>query len=176
MGGYRRWLETQGEGPAGTGGGLAEEPVLRQRRAPGNTCLSALRGNVPGFADLPVNNSKGCGGVMRVAPVGLVAARPCGVGIASAALTHGHPSGYLAAGAGAVLIACLRDGQPLRSAVEEAVAAVSPWKGHEETVSAPSDTRSASPIGSRCRRRRRWPPSARGGWRRRRWPSRSTAR
>ena len=91
---------------------------------------------MPGFADLPVNNSKGCGGVMRVAPVGLVAARPCGVGIASAALTHGHPSGYLAAGAGAVLVSCLRDGQPLRSAVGEAVAAVSSWEGHEETVSA----------------------------------------
>jgi len=133
---YRRWLDTQGEGPAGTGGGLIEEPALRHRRAPGNTCLSALRGDAPGFVDLPVNNSKGCGGVMRVAPVGLVAARPCAIGMASAALTHGHPSGYLASGAGAVIIACLRDGQPLRPAVDEAVAGVSEWEGHEETVAA----------------------------------------
>jgi ADP-ribosyl-[dinitrogen reductase] hydrolase len=93
---YRRWLHTQGEGgPAGAelGGGLVEEPLLRHRRAPGTTCLSALIGNDPGFVDMPVNNSKGCGGVMRVAPVGLVARRPSGLGLASAALTQGHPSG-----------------------------------------------------------------------------------
>jgi ADP-ribosylglycohydrolase len=135
--GYRRWLSTQGERPAGDGdGGLAAEPVLQHRRAPGNTCLSALRGDEPGFVDLPVNHSKGCGGVMRVAPVGLVATRPCGLGIASAALTHGHPSGYLPAGAGAEIIARLRTGEGLRTAVKGAIEAVSCWPGHEETTSA----------------------------------------
>jgi ADP-ribosylglycohydrolase len=135
--GYRRWLATQQDGPAeGDDGGLGAEPVLRHRRGPGNTCLSALTGNVPGFVELPVNNSKGCGGVMRVAPVGLVAARPCPLGIASAALTHGHPSGYLSAGAGAELIARLRAGEGLRAAVEAAVEAVSSWPGHEETIAA----------------------------------------
>jgi ADP-ribosylglycohydrolase len=93
-------------------------------------------GDAPGFVDLPVNDSKGCGGVMRVAPIGLAAAHPCGLGIASAALTHGHPSGYLAAGAAAVMIARLRDGEPLRPAAEDAIAAVSQWDGHEETVAA----------------------------------------
>jgi ADP-ribosyl-[dinitrogen reductase] hydrolase len=137
---YRRWLATQGEGrsgvDAGKGGGLVEEPVLRHRRAPGNTCLSALIGNEPGFVDLPVNNSKGCGGVMRVAPVGLVARRPSGLGIASAALTHGHPSGYLAAGAAADVVARLRVGEGLRPAVEAAAEAVATWPGHEETTAA----------------------------------------
>ncbi len=135
---YRRWLATQGEGPSGPDGddGLVEEPVLRHRRAPGNTCLSALAGNEPGFVDQPVNDSKGCGGVMRVAPVGLVALRPSGLGIASAALTHGHPSGYLAAGAAAAIISRLRAGQRLRPAVEAAIDAVSAWEGHEETVAA----------------------------------------
>jgi ADP-ribosyl-[dinitrogen reductase] hydrolase len=136
---YRRWLVTQGEAPAGPDGGdggLIDEPALRRRRGPGTTCLTALRGNEPGYVDLPVNNSKGCGGVMRVAPVGLVTARPCGLGMASAALTHGHPSGYLSAGAGAEIIARLRRGEALRPAAEAAVGAVESWPGREETVAA----------------------------------------
>lgn len=138
-GAYRRWLDTQGAGGARADGdddGLVGEPLLRQRRAPGKTCLSALTGDEPGFIDLPVNDSKGCGGVMRVAPVGLVARRPSGLGIASAALTHGHPSGYLAAGAAADIIARLRAGEPLRAAAEAAAEAVTLWEGHEETVAA----------------------------------------
>ena len=149
-GAYRRWLDTQGEGPPGAGaaaggdaaggdtgdGGLVEESALRHRRAPGTTCLSALAGNEPGFVDLPVNDSKGCGGVMRVAPVGLVARHPSGLGIASAALTHGHPSGYLAAGAAAYIIGRVRIGQGLRPAAQGAMEAVSVWEGHEETTAA----------------------------------------
>ena len=142
---YRRWLATQELGPdrddgsdgdVPDGGGLVDEPVLRHRRAPGNTCLSALVGNEPGFVDVPVNNSKGCGGVMRVAPVGLVALRPSGLGIASAALTHGHPSGYLAAGAAADVIGRLRAGQELRPSAEAAMEAVGVWDGQEETTGA----------------------------------------
>lgn len=134
---YRRWLDTQGEGsPAGSGdgGGLVDETLLRHRRAPGNTCLSALAGNEPGSVELPVNHSKGCGGVMRVAPIGLVARRPSGLGIASAALTHGHPSGYLAAGAAADIVSRVRAGQPLPAAARAAAEAVTVWEGHEETV------------------------------------------
>ena len=135
--GYRRWLITQQEPPAGDGDrGLVTEPVLHHRRAPGTTCLSALSGNESGFVGLPVNDSKGCGAVMRVAPVGLVAARPCGLGIASAALTHGHPSGYLSAGAGAEIIARVLAGDGLRPAVGAAIEAVSCWPGHEETTAA----------------------------------------
>jgi ADP-ribosylglycohydrolase len=133
---YRRWLDTQGEGGSRGRDGLVVEPALRHRRAPGNTCLSALIGNEPGSVDLPVNDSKGCGGVMRVAPVGLVARHPSGLGIASAALTHGHPSGYLAAGAAADIIGRLRAGQEIRPAAEGAMEAVSVWQGHEETTSA----------------------------------------
>jgi ADP-ribosylglycohydrolase len=131
---YLRWLATQQGSPDGDG--LVAEPVLQHRRGPGNTCLSALTGNAPGFVELPVNNSKGCGGVMRVAPVGLVAPWPCGLGIASAALTHGHPSGYLSAGAGAEIVARLRAGEGLRPAVDAAVEAVTSWPGHEETTAA----------------------------------------
>jgi len=70
------------------------------RRYPGETCLSALRDGEPGTPDSPINDSKGCGGAMRVAPVGL-AFEPVlafEYGAETAALTHGHPSGWLAAG------------------------------------------------------------------------------
>lgn len=75
---------------------LADVPELYSRRAPGNTCMSALRTRQ---ADA---YSKGCGGVMRVAPMGLVnegypiedADRH---GASFAAITHGHPLGWLPA-------------------------------------------------------------------------------
>ena len=56
---------------------LINEPRLYHRRAPGMTCLSGIRvridGEFPhdGPSKHPINNSKGCGGVMRVAPIGL---------------------------------------------------------------------------------------------------------
>lgn len=48
---------------------LFEVPELHSRRAPGRTCMGSLRDLVRGIAS--DNNSKGCGGVMRVAPVAL---------------------------------------------------------------------------------------------------------
>ena len=74
---YLRWLRTQREtpGPVGTeaaelDGWLIQQRELHQRRAPGYSCLTALR-EPPPLDGTPVNESKGCGGVMRVAPVGL---------------------------------------------------------------------------------------------------------
>ena len=71
---YLEWLETQ----SGNRKGKAEcwirdLPELNQRRAPGTTCISALQDIRRGLE--PINNSKGCGGVMRVAPVALYAAQ-----------------------------------------------------------------------------------------------------
>lgn len=54
---------------------------------------------------------------MRVAPVGLACADPFTVGCMTAALTHGHPSGYLAAGAFAVIIQRLAQGRELADAI-----------------------------------------------------------
>lgn len=82
---YLRWLKTQGESPnlepqvdlnwqVATDGRLINVPALWSNRAPGNTCLSALR-NAKQIGEPATNNSKGCGTVMRVAPVGLVMAR-----------------------------------------------------------------------------------------------------
>ena len=55
---------------------LLDVPELYVRRAPGNTCLSALEtrakeGYVNSFINSPINRSKGCGGIMRIAPLAL---------------------------------------------------------------------------------------------------------
>ena len=70
-------------------------------RAPGMTCLQACR-NLEGGgrwqqATVPV--SKGCGANMRVQPAGFIADADARAGYAQfqAALTHGHPTGLVAA-------------------------------------------------------------------------------
>lgn len=94
---------------------LSYLPEMHQRRAPGNTCLSALGANHDGTLDAPINDSKGCGGVMRIAPVALydkyIVAKPhewlkdmCSTAAKTAALTHGHPLGYMPAAALAHII------------------------------------------------------------------------
>ena len=82
---------------------LMDVPELYARRAPGNTCLSALRAIEK---DKPVeNDSCGCGGVMRTAPMALLSyihdysnGDPdyCDMCAAEAArITHKHPLGFL---------------------------------------------------------------------------------
>ncbi|ETW21214.1 ADP-ribosylglycohydrolase family protein [Mycobacterium gastri] len=104
---YLRWLHTQGGSPVhrvgigepfgeGQPGWLYQQRRLHSQHAPGNTCVSALRG-MRRLGDPANNHSKGCGGVMRVAPVGLfVSRRPEAtlhqafqIGTELAALTHG---------------------------------------------------------------------------------------
>ena len=68
-----------------------------------------------------LNNSKGCGGVMRVAPVGLVAEdeEPAfSLGCEAAAITHGHPSGYYSAGCFAAIVYHLTEGRSLPESIE----------------------------------------------------------
>jgi ADP-ribosylglycohydrolase len=120
---YARWLRTQGETSerwsGKPDGWLVGVGALHARRAPGNTCLTAMRGPAMGTIDAPLNDSKGCGGVMRAAPAGLVGERADAfdLGCETAALTHGHPSGYLAAGALAALVASQLDGGYLGGAL-----------------------------------------------------------
>lgn len=81
---------------------LSEVPELYSRRAPGNTCISAIKSKEPGSIDHPINDSKGCGGIMRVAPLALHYANVSREdldreGAEIAALTHGHSLGYMPA-------------------------------------------------------------------------------
>ena len=126
---YLDWYATQ-QGPLSNGSSvkthswLACVPGLNVCRAPGNTCLSSLAEVAAG--QKAVNHSKGCGGVMRVAPVALWAASAhpdmpqtdvARLAADAAAITHCHPLGYLSAAALAVII---RDLAPLSP--DEAVA------------------------------------------------------
>ncbi len=85
---------------------LVNVPELFHRRAPGNTCMAALAGQADGSIGNPINQSKGCGGVMRVAPIGLYLAgkrysveQSDTIGAEAAAITHGHELGWLPAAA-----------------------------------------------------------------------------
>jgi len=91
-------------------------------REPGTTCLTALLSGRRGSLATAINDSKGCGGVMRVAPIGLVdEIDPFTLGAEAASITHGHPSGYLSAGAFALIIADVFAGRPLAAGCEHAV-------------------------------------------------------
>jgi len=101
---YLDWLSTQtGKQPrGGSKSWLTEVDELHAKRAPGLTCLRALRSGDSGTIGEPINDSKGCGGVMRVAPVALYYRQsnpPALLSAKVAALTHGHPLGYMPAAA-----------------------------------------------------------------------------
>lgn len=142
---YLRWAATQNDwGPDERdpdSGWLAREEWLYSRRAPGNACLSGLADERMGTLDTPKNpDSKGCGSVMRSAPFGLLVGWDAGLvfQLASecAVLTHGHPTGYLAAGAFAVIIHGLAQGAALDESVQRALALLAERPGHQETTDA----------------------------------------
>ena len=112
--GYLGWYKTQTGGAVTADdntqiGKLLRISGLYSRRAPGVTCLSALGSGKIGTIENPINNSKGCGGVMRVAPIGLMFANGSFpavtqneidmLGAKAAAITHGHELGYIPAAA-----------------------------------------------------------------------------
>jgi ADP-ribosylglycohydrolase len=73
---------------------------------------------------------------MRVAPVGLVASDAFGLGCRAAAITHGHPSGWLAAGVFAQIISGVMCGSSIREAVEVALERCRRAQGGAEVVHA----------------------------------------
>lgn len=94
---------------------LRDLPEMAQLRAPGNTCLSACDSLLRG--EKVKNNSKGCGGIMRVAPMALLDAGYASRGkhtysfehLAEAGgeiaeVTHKHPLGFLPAALLTVLL------------------------------------------------------------------------
>ena len=76
---------------------------------------------------------------MRVAPIGLafLASDPQGafqIGAESAALTHGHPSGYLTAGFLSEMIAHICGGSSLDEAIDRSIERLVRYEGHDETL------------------------------------------
>lgn len=116
---YLEWLQTQ------TGeidytlhhyNWIREIKELHVQRAPGNTCIEALR-EISNHQKVK-NNSKGCGGVMRIAPIPLfymgktkqlnfdptIMIKVAGD---AAKITHKHPLGYIPAALLSFIIGCL---------------------------------------------------------------------
>lgn len=141
---YLRWLRTQRTRQTGPTGDLTREGWLLGFRemwkikAPGNTCIQSLASGRKGTPESPPNDSKGCGGVMRVAPIGLAFSEDAAFdeACAAAALTHGHPSGYLPAGVFAQIIAELVEGKSLEEAIQASLATLTHRPRHEETLHA----------------------------------------
>lgn len=122
-------------------GRLSGQAWLYARRAPGNACLSGLRSGRMHTLDNVANpTSKGCGAVMRSAPFGLSRAwdadHAFDLAVRCAVQTHGHPTGYLAAGAFAAIIRHLLDGVNLDEAVRRVVRTLDRRTGGEETARA----------------------------------------
>lgn len=148
---YLRWLLTQGIEPSSSvvrverwpDGWLVKDARLWARRGPGATCLTALAAHVR-LGDFAENESKGCGTVMRVAPVGALvsarskesARRAFELGVDVSRLTHGHPTGYLAGGACARIVAGLVEGHPLRETVEATLDLLAPLATAREVTAA----------------------------------------
>ncbi|EKS1843308.1 ADP-ribosylglycohydrolase family protein [Cronobacter muytjensii] len=148
---YLRWLVTQGErnrhglvNAASLSGWLIRHDALFHPRAPGTTCLNALR-EMRTFGEPARNDSKGCGGVMRVAPVGLFFVRyptddalqaAFDTGCQLAALTHGHPTGFLTGGVLAALVWLLVQGASADAAVTHVTGLLQSAPGHDETLQA----------------------------------------
>nr|WP_286731728.1 MULTISPECIES: ADP-ribosylglycohydrolase family protein [unclassified Thiomonas] len=149
---YLRWLYTQGEHEPRAkefllSGWLIRQKALFSRRAPGRTCIDALRSGIE-IGQPAQNDSKGCGGVMRVAPIGMLfhalthsnpslrsenLARAFDLGCEAAALAHGHPTGFLTAGVMAALVFDLLDGNDLAAAIDRVTPLLTRKERHEET-------------------------------------------
>lgn len=103
---YLDWLTTQiyeyEENIESTS--LVNKECMFVNRAPGNTCISALDSMKMGTVENPINDSKGCGGVMRIAPIALYYAKEkmsvksiADLGVKASAITHGHEMSHIAA-------------------------------------------------------------------------------
>lgn len=144
---YHRWLETQEKDfqfrDTSQPGWLYHVEALWSQRAPGLTCLSALRSK-PGSVQEPVeNDSKGAGAIMRIGPVAMLFAEQddkvmdvFNLAEECAWVTHGHPTGYLSAAAFAVILHALLCQKSLHEGIAEAKRFLTQKEGSKETLDA----------------------------------------
>lgn len=137
---YIQWFYTQTREFASITSPLAQFRSMQYQRAPGSTCLGALSKLQRGEFLEPINDSKGCGGIMRAAPFAFLPrlADAWEQGKVQAAVTHGHPSGYLSAAYfSALLHQFLNDGSiTLGEALDECNGFLVEEPGYLETYDA----------------------------------------
>lgn len=119
---YSEWLES------------LKDPF--QVRHPGYTCMNVLQSGERGSIGNPINQSTEVSGLLRTAAAGL--AFPPGMafreGADYAALTHGHPTSYFAAGFFAEIIAQIIEGKSLQDAVELSIEQLTAFENHQDLL------------------------------------------
>ncbi|MEP5968799.1 MAG: ADP-ribosylglycohydrolase family protein, partial [Sulfitobacter pontiacus] len=118
-----RWMVTQGNTAPERFDttGLAQDVRLNKQRAPGMTCTSALR-HPNGLGQPADNNSKGCGTIMRVAPIALMGGGQIeDIAKRASALTHGHATGQDAAAAWALILSAVMKGADPETAATDQI-------------------------------------------------------
>lgn len=93
---------------------LARLSIMRQAHAPGRTCMDALMFGEMGTFSSRINNSKGNGGVMRLAPLAVYYAlnsdlsehQIAMLGVDVSCITHGHNLSIIASYHFVYLLAC----------------------------------------------------------------------
>lgn len=151
---YQRWLYTQEEMLAsreyahvldknGEFQSMLMGDDMHCFRDPSSDCLMTLkRAAAHGYGRLThkINDCKDFSGVMRVAPAGLYfcrdSERAFRMAAEFAAITHTHPTGYLAAGAFGAIIAELIAGGDIEEAVDVAMYILKGYDGCMETYRA----------------------------------------
>ncbi|MFJ3672171.1 ADP-ribosylglycohydrolase family protein [Streptomyces sp. NPDC090106] len=137
---YLRWAATQRDwGPderRKDDGWLAREEWLYARRDPARSLLLGFGDDVMGTLDSPKGKREaGAEAAGRSAPFGLLVGwEPqlvAQLAVECAAQTHGHSTGYLAAGAYAVIVHALARGEHLDSAVQQTLALIGARPGHQ---------------------------------------------
>jgi ADP-ribosylglycohydrolase len=144
-GAYQRWLLTQGQSNRHGLDPLDPQPgwlyrvkELHSARSPGHTCRAALR-DASELGQPASNDSAGCSGVVRIAPVGLFAqssAESFELGCQLTALTHGHSSARLVGGTLAAMITALRLGDAMSAALDGALTLLRQQPANEPVVQA----------------------------------------
>lgn len=160
---YQRWLHTQGYTISEeyqyllneVGSPLFQYKELFSQKSPGISCITALlktKNSEFGTIKKHINRSKGCGGVMRAAPAGLYYMNnnreAFNLGCKLAAITHGHPTGYLSAGAFASIISDLCSSLSIEDAVKNAITLLEEMESSSETINSLNNALLLSKSGS----------------------------
>lgn len=137
---YLDWLECQGVSPADGSHPtrLLKHAALHARRSPAKSCIESLRAGAAGTPEKPANDSREAGVVLRAAAVACMpemnAERAFRLAARAAALTHGHPAGFLSAGILAATLCGLLEGKPLQTALIHACDQARAWPSHAPVV------------------------------------------
>lgn len=155
---YLRWLYTQGlKTPhwdsKSYDGWLVKVKKLHAYREPGVTCITTLGKGIMGTMTKPINQSEKCGGVIRVAPVGLIEDEEnvFDVGCRIGAITHGHPDAYLSTGALGMIIYYIIAGLEIEEAVTKTIEKLKQQEQSENVIAYLNKARALAKEGNATR-------------------------